>query len=350
MNGQNLRSLEHEARARLEPAVYDFFAGGADDEVTLGANESAIAALRLLPRVLRGIGEPRLGLDLFGTKLASPVFASPTAFHKLAHPDGETATARACAAAHALYVVSMAATTSLEDVRKVAPEAALAFQIYLQPDRGFTEALVRRAERAGVAALFVSVDSPVFGRRERDLRNGFTDLPPHLACENMRGNDGVVRSITFSSSASWDDIDWLRAKTDLPIVVKGIAHRDDAAIAVRLGVAAVMVSNHGGRQLDVMPAAIDLLPPIADEVAGRVPVLFDGGVRRGTDVLKALALGATAVGVGRPILWGLAAGGGEGVARVFASLDDELRRALTLCGLGSIGEASRAIVMAGAAR
>jgi 4-hydroxymandelate oxidase len=319
----SLRELEVQAREHLDHAVYDYFAGGADDEITLRENEAAFAALRLVPRVLRG-RDRELGVTLLGSRASMPVLVAPTAFHRLAHPDGELATARAVAAAGTIMVVSMAATVEVEAI--AASGATLWFQLFVQPDRGFTQGLVRRAEAAGCRALVVSVDSPVFGHRERDLRNGFHELPEGMRCEHMDG-----RSIAFSL-LTWDDVDWLRTMTTLPIVLKGVVHPDDARTAVRRGVDAIIVSNHGGRQLDTMPATIDLLPDVVDAVDGAVPVLVDGGVRRGTDVVKALALGATAVGVGRPVLWGLATGGEEGVAHVLELLRSESEAALALCG------------------
>jgi 4-hydroxymandelate oxidase len=330
------RELEVQARERLDRAVYDYFAGGADDEITLRENETAFGALRLVPRVLRGSGDRELGVTLLGSRASMPVLVAPTAFHRLAHPDGELATARAVAAAGTIMVVSMAATVEVEEI--AASGATLWFQLFVQPDRGFTQGLVRRAEAAGCRALVVSVDAPVFGHRERDLRNGFHDLPDGMRAEHMGG-----RSIAFSL-LTWDDVDWLRTITTLPIVLKGVVHPEDARTAVRRGVDAIIVSNHGGRQLDTMPATIDLLPDVVDAVDGAVPVLVDGGVRRGTDVVKALALGATAVGIGRPVLWGLATGGEEGVAHVLEQLRAELDVALALCGCASPRELAREVV------
>jgi 4-hydroxymandelate oxidase len=336
----SLSDVEALARRRLDRAVYDFYAGGADDEVTLRANETAFARLTLRPRVLRGPGAPELRTTLLGSDLALPVYVAPTAFHRLADPDGECATARAAARAGALMIVSMASTVAVEQL--AGPSRW--FQLYLQPDLEFTSHVVRRAERSGCTALVVSVDSAVFGRRERDLRNGFTDLPAGMCCENMRDASGRVRQIEFQPSPGWEHLDWLRTTTRLPLVLKGVVHPDDARLAVESGVDAVIVSNHGGRQLDTMPAAVDLLPGVVEAVGGRLPVLLVGGVRRGTDVVKALALGATAVGLGRPVLWGLAAAGEEGVARVLALIRAELVAALTLCGYGSPAELPRDLV------
>jgi 4-hydroxymandelate oxidase len=336
--------LEAEARQRLDPAVYDFYAGGADGEVTLRANEAAFARLSLLPRVLCGHTTRELAVELLGRRLDIPVLVAPTAFHRLAHPDGELATAQAVAKAGTIMIASMASTVRIEEIAAVT--ADLWFQLYIQPDLDFTELIVRRAEQAGCSALVVSVDSPVFGRRERDLRNGFRDLPAGLCCENLRDPEdgGRPRRIVFSPGLSWRDIAWLRGRTALPIVLKGIAHPDDARLAIDRGADAIIVSNHGGRQLDTVPAAIDLLPPVVDAVGGRIPVLLDGGIRRGTDVVKALALGADAVAVGRPVLWGLAVAGADGVLQMLQTMRADLDRALALCGCRSLRDLTREFV------
>lgn len=339
MDTFSLREVESLARQRLDAAVYDFFAGGAGEEVTMRANEAAFAGIGLLPRVLRDVACRRADVELLGCHARMPVLIAPTAFHRLAHPDGEGATARAAAAAGVIMIVSMASTTAIEDIAEAATEVAaepgLWLQLYIQPDLAFTEALVRRAEAAGCTALVVSVDSPVFGRRERDLRNGFLDLPDGLCCEHLRCADGTVRRIEFLAELAWPHIEWLRGITGLPIAIKGVAHPADALLALEHGVDAIVVSNHGGRQLDTIPAAIELLPDIAWATGGRIPVLLDGGVRRGTDVVKALALGASAVGIGRPVLWGLAVGGERGVAEVLDLLRAELDEAMALCGCRS---------------
>ncbi|MEV0621140.1 alpha-hydroxy acid oxidase [Nonomuraea sp. NPDC050404] len=335
MNARSLREFEIAARERLDPAHYDYFAGGAGDEVTVGDNEAAFGRLRLVPRVLRGAAKLQTGVTLLGSRAAMPVLVAPTAFHRLADPEGERATARAAAATETIMIVSMAATVAIEEVAAAAPGAELWFQLYVQPDLAFTERIVRRAEAAGCKALVVTVDSPVLGVRERDLRNGFHDLPAQLACENLR-DGGRVRPIVMWPELSWEHLGALRRMTALPIVLKGVTHPADARLALDHGVAAIMVSNHGGRQLDGVPATIDLLPDIAAEVGGAVPVLLDGGVRRGTDVLKALALGAAAVAVGRPVLWGLAADGERGVAGVLGLLRAEVEHALALCGCACV--------------
>jgi 4-hydroxymandelate oxidase len=338
----NVADYQAAASTIVEPVYYDFFAGAARDEITMRANESAFQELCLLPRVLRGSDNRRHSVELFDSTASMPVLLSPTAFHKLAHVDGELATARAAAAAGTIMIVSMAATVAVEDIAAAARAAAsdrdpaLWFQIYLQPDRDFTQAIVRRGEAAGVKALVVTVDSPVLGHRERDDAHDFHDLPPGLRCENLvdlrPGSTGHVRQIAMSADLSWADIEWLRSITALPILLKGVLHPEDARLAVVHGVDGLLVSNHGGRQLDTVPATIKALPEIVAAVRGRIPIVLDGGIRRGTDVIKALALGADAVGVGRPAIWGLAVDGENGVRGVLELLRAEFDHALALCG------------------
>jgi 4-hydroxymandelate oxidase len=343
-----VRDFEAAARAALDPVYYDYVAGGARDEVTVRANEDAFARLSLLPRVLRGNVRRDLAVTLFGSRASMPVLISPTAFHRLVCAEGERATARAAARADTVMIASMAGTVAIGEVaaaaRAAVPdrEPALWFQLYLQPDFEDTAALVHRAARAGCTALVVTVDSPVHGANERNKRNGFHDLPAGMCCENLRNlrgdEPGSVRQIVMSPELSWDDVDRLRAHTTLPILLKGVLHPQDARIAVAHGVDGLLLSNHGGRQLDTAPATIDLLPEFVAAVAGAVPVLLDGGVRRGTDVVKALALGAAAVGVGRPIVWGLAAAGEHGVVRVLETLREELDHTLVLCGASGVAD------------
>ena len=335
-----VRDFEKAARHVLNRELFDYVAGGARDEVTLRANEAGFARLCLLPRMLRGNEKRVTETTLLNSRASMPVLLSPTAFHKLMTPEGERATARAAAAADTILITSMAATVAVEDVVAASREATrnaapdVWFQMYIQPRRDVTEALVARAASAGAAAIVVTVDSPVLGASDRNERNGFHDLPPGMRCENMRGlaGDGSVRSIEMSPALSWEHFAQLRDMTDLPIVVKGVLHPDDAEIALDQGANGIMLSNHGGRQLDGVPATIDLLPGMAAAIRGRVPLVLDGGIRRGADVVKALALGATAVGVGRPVMWGLAAGGQDGASQVLEILRAELDHTLTLCG------------------
>lgn len=337
-----LRALHDAARATLDPVHYDYLAGGAGEERVLADNERAFDRYLLLPRVLRGNGTRDTSALLPGAAPASPVVVAPTAFHRLMHPDGERATARAAAAEGAVLVTGTAATTAVDAVvaaaREAAPDPAVWFQLSLSPRsrRAITDTLVRRAEQAGCTAIVITVDSPVFGRHGRDLRNGFTDLPPGHAAENMRdlpgAPPGALTDIPMSADPTWQDVAEAARASTLPVLVKGVLHPADARLAVEHGAAGVIVSNHGGRQCDAVPAALDCLPAVVAAVAGRVPVLLDGGVRRGSDVAVALALGAVAVGVGRPVLWGLAADGEAGVRTVLATLHDEYDHTLALCG------------------
>lgn len=349
---QNLRELEALARERLTPMAYDYFASGAEDEVTLRANIEAWARLRLHYRVLTGTAPDSTATTVLGERLAAPVLVAPTAFHRLACAEGELATARAAARAGTVMVLSSLSNTGVEEVCAAAP-GRVWFQLYIYRDRGATAALVARAEAAGARAIVVTVDAPVLGRRERDVRNGF-HLPAGLRVENLSASGyGEVDPRSAESglaayfaerldpSIGWADIGWLRSITPLPVLVKGIVRPDDALRAVDAGVNGVVVSNHGGRQLDGAPATADVLGPIAEAVSGRAEVLVDGGVRRGADVLRALALGAGAVLVGRPILWGLAVAGEDGALAVLETLKGELLRALTLAGCSSVADVPR---------
>ncbi|MFL6125845.1 alpha-hydroxy acid oxidase [Actinophytocola sp.] len=343
--------MQEKARAVLDPVHYDYYAGGAGEEVVLAENEAAFRRFALLPRVLRGSENRDLGVDLPGGHARVPVLVAPTAFHRLAHPEGELATARAAAAAGTVLVSGMASTTRISEVTaaaRAAEEAASVwFQLYLQPDEDVTECLVRRAEQAGCTALVVTADSPVLGRHRRDAEHGFHDLPAGLAAENMRDLPGTahggVRDIAMSPSMSWDHLARLRELTTLPLWLKGVLHPDDARLAVVHGIDGIMVSNHGGRQSDLVPAAVEALPAVCDAVS--LPVVLDGGVRRGGDVAIALALGAEAVGIGRPVLWGLAADGQAGVRRVLDVLRDELDHVLALCGGRSLTDLTRDVVV-----
>jgi 4-hydroxymandelate oxidase len=309
----------------MNPVHQDFFDGGAGEERTLHANEAAFWQRRIIPRVLRGTGPRDLRTTVAGTDLSMPLLIAPTAFHLLAHPDGETGTATAAKTAGVAMVVSMAATQPIEQIAGTG--ATLWFQLYPQPDLDFQTRLLRRVTAAGVRGIVVTVDSPVFGVRPRDLRNGFTDLPAGLACQNMDGRD-----ITMDERLGWAHIDRLRQATDLPLVLKGILHPADADLAVAHGADAVIVSNHGGRQLDGTIATLDALPAVLDAVGGRIPVLIDGGIRRGTDILVALALGAAATLVGRPVIHGLARDGAHGVQETLETLRAQLDHALALAG------------------
>lgn len=345
----NIDALEAEARARLPRDVYDYYAGAAWDGVTLRENRAAYARLALHYRVLRDVSARSTACELFGVPLAMPILAAPTAFHCLACEEGEPATARGVGAAGSLMVLSSLSTRPLEEVAAAAT-GPLWFQLYIQKDRGFTRELVARAVAAGYRALVVTTDTPCWGVRENDLRNGF-HLPPGLEPINLTtapAGDGArthhgagmteILSWMLDPALTWRDLEWLAAEAGVPVLVKGICHPDDAREALARGAAGVIVSNHGGRQLDSAPATISVLPAIAEAVAGAAPVLIDGGIRRGADVLKALALGAQAALVGRPILWGLATGGAAGVTRALEFLHHELDLAQALAGCPSLSD------------
>lgn len=337
----NLDEFEAAARELLTAPVYDYYAGGADDEVTLADNREAFRRLRIAHRVLVDVSERRMQTEILGVPLSFPVILAPTALHRMAHPDGEAATARAAAAAGTLMTLSTISSVAMEDVALAAPDGPKWFQVYHLTSRAKTEELIVRAATAGYRALVLTVDTPILGRRERDLRHPFM-LPagvspvhfsePHRA----RDDEPVLGTFINQPNLSWTDLAWLRSLTDLPVIVKGIVRGDDAARAIDAGVAAVWVSNHGGRQLDTSIATADALPEVVRAIAGQVPIVVDGGVRRGTDVLKALALGADIVALGRPQLWGLAADGEQGVASVLRLIREEFSVALALAGCTSL--------------
>jgi len=344
------------ARARVEKAAWDYFRSGADQERTLRANRRAYRAWTIWPRVLVDVSAPSAATTVLGTEVATPILVAPTAYHRLAHPDGELATAAGVADAGSLYVVSTLATVALEEVA-AASAGPKWFQLYVHRDRGLTRALVERAEAAGYRAIVLTVDTPRLGRRLADERNRFT-LPAGLTMANLAadvvGLTGSGLAAYFAdrhdASLGWRDVEWLRSITRLPLAVKGVVRADDSARAVEAGAAAIIVSNHGGRQLDGAPATLEALPRVVDAVAGRAEVLLDGGIRWGTDALKAIALGARAVLVGRPILWGLAVGGRAGVARVLALLTAELTRAMALSGCPRLDAIDRTLVEPAAPR
>lgn len=340
----NLADFETAAVRELSQMVYDYYAGGAGDEVLLGTSRAAWNAIVLRYRVLRDVSQRSLACTILGQELSWPMFVAPMAFQQMAHPDGELATARAAGATGTGMILSTLSTTSIEDVR-AACTGPLWFQLYIYRDREASRALVQRAQAAGCDALVLTVDSPMLGRRERDIRNGF-HVPAGTPVPNLTGGprdtlaaQGATASslATFveqhwDASISWRDLEWLQSITTLPILVKGIVRGDDAVLALDAGAAGVIVSNHGGRQLDTAIPTARALPEVADAMAGRGTLLVDGGIRRGTDVLKALAMGANGVLLGRPVLWGLAVDGEPGARRVLELLKDECHLALGLAG------------------
>ena len=351
----NLAEIELAARERLTPLAYEYYVGGANDEVTVRENRAAFERLSLRYHVLVDVSRRSTRTTVLGTPVDFPVLVAPTAFQRLACDDGELATARAAAASGTVMILSTASTCTIEDVGAIGGH--LWFQLYVYTDRGLTKALVERAEASGMRAVVLTVDAPMLGRRERDLRNRF-HLPDGVRLANVpssgsvpmptgHGESGLANHFASGIDAglTWADVDWLRSITKLPLLIKGIVRGDDAARAVEHGVAGVIVSNHGGRQLDTAIASVRALPEVAEAVGGRAEVLLDGGVRRGTDVIKALALGARAVLLGRPVVWGLAAGGESGARRVLELLRAEVDLAMALCGCPTVGDISRDLVV-----
>ncbi|MEN9938242.1 MAG: hypothetical protein RLZZ387_4821 [Chloroflexota bacterium] len=350
----NLADFEALARAALPSGVWDYIAGGAEDERTVAWNTEAFQRIRLRPRVLVDVRERDLTTSVLGQQITLPVLIGPTSHHRMVHPDAELAVARAAAAAGTIAVFGTGAHHSIEEAAE-AGGGPLWFQLYCYDSRAVTERLIRRAEAAGCRAIVATVDGGHYqARRERNIRNGWA-LPPEVELRNLLGiglDDELLRtggSVAFLASVAampptWDDIAWMRSVTRLPLLLKGIMTAEDARLAVDHGADGVVVSNHGGRQVDGTLASIEALPDVVDAVAGRAAVLLDSGVRRGTDVLKALALGAQAVLIGRPCLWGLAAGGEPGVRRVLELLREEIDTALVQLGRPSVASVDRTLV------
>ena len=345
---------EEAARRTLPLTAFDYFRSGANEEQTLLGNRKSFRNYEIWPRVLVDVSEVDTSVTICGTGIAFPILVAPTAYQKMAHPDGESGAARGAAAAGTIYTLSTLATTTIEDVAagSIGPKW---FQLYVHTDRGLTKALVERAQKAGYLAIVLTVDAPVLGRRLSDERNRFV-LPEGLSMVNMGELADDISSAQEGSALTsyvatrhdatlqWKDIEWLRSITSLKILIKGILRPDDALRAVERGVDGIVVSNHGGRQLDSAPATIDALPGVADAVSGRCEVLLDSGIRFGTDVLKAIALGAKAVLVGRPAVWGLAVGGADGVQRILEMLRDELVTAMALSGCATISSIDPSLV------
>ncbi|HUR68899.1 MAG TPA: alpha-hydroxy acid oxidase [Candidatus Thermoplasmatota archaeon] len=341
-----LTDVEAVARGKLSQLAYDYVAGGAGEERTLSDNVAAFRRQTLRPRFLVDVAKRDMSTALLGKRYPMPIGVAPTAFHRLFHEDGERGVARACAERGVLHCVSTLATTPLEEVAQ--EQAPRWFQVYIHRDRELSRELVQRAVNAGYEALVLTVDAPVWAIRERDRRNKFT-LPPPLTLANFEryldkatgqsGPDGLANYVNsqLDPSLTWRDVGWLRS-FGLPVLVKGVLTAEDAALAIEHGAAGIIVSNHGARMLDRVPATLDVLPEIVEAVAGRVPVILDGGVRRGVDALIALATGASFVMVGRPVVWGLAAGGSAGAGRVLDLLRDELDNAMALTGCRTLAD------------
>jgi 4-hydroxymandelate oxidase len=336
------------ARGRLSKDVCDYYEGGALDEITLRENTSGWERLKLYYRVFAGVGAREMRTTVLGQSISMPIAIAPTAFHKLACPEGGVATAKAGKAAGTLFILSCLSNTSMESVFAQAASPRW-FQLYIYRDREVTRALVQRAEVAGAEAVVLTVDAPGLGTRERDARNRFT-LPEGLALENLAPlGKGILPDVSgsglaayvrdnFKSDLSFEDLDWLCGCTRLPVVVKGVCRGDDARRIAEHGAKAIVVSNHGGRQLDTAPPTCEVLPHVVDAAGDRCEIYVDGGIRRASDVLKAIALGARAAMIGRPILWGLCVGGEKGAADVLNILRRELDEAMLLCGCTTLAE------------
>jgi isopentenyl diphosphate isomerase/L-lactate dehydrogenase-like FMN-dependent dehydrogenase len=344
----NVRDYEREAERLLDPGAFGYFAGGAGDEVTLRENLEAFSRWQLRPRVLVDVSRVTTATEVLGREVSMPLLVAPTAFQRLAHADGELATARATAAAGTVMCQSTLSSVSPGELAAAAPGAQLWFQLYWSTDRGFTSDLLAQVAEAGYEALVLTVDFPAAGRRERDLRTAFA-LPEELATPNIPGplaRAGFHAAITdiVDAKLTWRDLAWLRDRCSLPLLLKGILSAEDALLAAEHGADGVIVSNHGGRQLDGVASSLEALPEVVEAVGERVEVLMDGGIRRGTDVLKALALGARATLSGRAVLWGLTVGGEQGALDVLELLRAEIALGLTQLGCGSPAEVTRAHV------
>jgi 4-hydroxymandelate oxidase len=333
--------FEQLAETRLDAGAFGYFAGGSGDEQALVGNAEAWRRLRLRPRVLVDVTEVSTATTVLGTPVSMPLLVAPTAIQRLEHPDGEPGMARAAAAAGTVMCLSTLATSTLEEVAAAAPEAPRWFQLYVFRDRGGTRALIEEAVEHGYGALVLTVDAPRLGRRERDVRSGFR-VPEEITVPSVAAALGRWEGATplellgaIDPSLTWASVEELRSLSALPFVLKGIQTAEDAALACEHGVDAIIVSNHGGRQLDAVAPTADLLPEVVEAVAGRLEVYVDGGIRRGSDVVKALGLGARAVLAGRAPLWGLACNGEAGAGRVLELLRDEIALALALCGCTS---------------
>ncbi len=378
-NAYSVAAMRKLAQKRLPKSVFDFVDGAAEDEIVVGRNESSFDDLSLLPQPMRGTTRRDQTVELFGRKLKGPVLIGPTGMTGMLWPRGEIEAARAAAAAGTVYTMSHGATVKMEDLAREAP-GNLWMQVFPYKDRGLTQSFAERAHASGFQALVLTIDNQVLGQRERDVRNGFTIPPqfgfgglfdmarhlgwllrqaraPRLAMANYeREGDTGVFSIGariggwMDASASWKEVEWLRGFWNRPLILKGILHPDDAKRALSIGIDSIVVSNHGGRQLDIVPASLQALPAIVDAVGGKMPVLIDGGVRRGGDVVKALAIGATACLIGRPHLWGAAVAGEQGVTRILEIYRTEIDRVMALGGWDEIKDIDRSFIFDPAAR
>jgi 4-hydroxymandelate oxidase len=353
----NLDELEARARARLEPALFDYIAGGAADEWTLVENRAAWSRTQLVPRMLRDVANRSMATSVLGTPISMPVMVPPMGFQGLCHADAERATAHATAAEGTVFCASTVSNCTMEAIAH-ASNGPRWFQLYVYRDKGITRSLVERAAAAGYSALCLTVDTPLAGPRERDRRNNLR-MPAHLTLANFDAShtemhhqgSGPGSSLAQYITAQWDpaltwkDVEWLRSIAPMPVIVKGVLAPADAVLAIENGAAAIIVSNHGGRQLDSVPAGITMLPSVVDAVSGRCEVYVDGGARRGTDVIKAIALGARAVLIGRPILWGLTLDGADGVRAVLQKIREEIDLSMALAGCATIGDVTSELIL-----
>jgi|KBSMisStaDraftv2_1062788.scaffolds.fasta_scaffold45761_2 4-hydroxymandelate oxidase len=340
----NLLDFEKKAEGLMSKMAYEYVASGAADENTLKWNREALDRIKMQTHVLNDVSKIDTKVSVLGQDLAYPILIAPSAFHKIMHPEGEMATARGAGMASTTYVVSSFTTTPIDEIAKVATQP-LWFQLYLVHDKSFVKDLIQKVEAQGIKALCVTVDTPVTGARNRQERIKFK-LPAELNAPYMVSISAIPGQ-PLQLSVTWKDIEWLKSIAKIPILLKGILNPDDAEQAVKAGVSGIIVSNHGARNLDTVPATIEVLPYITQRVNKKIPVLVDGGVRRGTDVVKAIALGANAVLIGRPICYGLACGGAEGVAKVLDILQKELRLAMALTGSASIAGIDRSFIWKG---
>lgn len=347
----NVFEFEALARARVEPPAWDYIIGGAEDEITLRENRAAFERTFLRPRYLVDVSARDLTTTVLGAKIAFPLLLAPTGYHTLSHPEGECETARGASKLGIPMMVSTVATRSLEDVTRAATGPVWS-QLYMMQDDEVNAWLLRRAERTGCRAVVLTVDAQFTGNRERDKRNKLSFAQLHVENLIARMDDAPeliinathYNDLPWKENLSWRDVDWLRANTKLPLAIKGLMTAEDALLAVEHGAAGIVISNHGGRQLDGAPATLDVLPEIADAVGGQLEIYLDGGVRRGADILKAVALGARAVCIGRPYIWGLAADGARGVERVIEMLRDEFDLAMALTGKKNVSELGKDVI------
>ena len=346
----SLPEVEQLASGCMSTMAYEYVTAAAADEHTGRWNRESYDKIRLRPRVLRDVAKADTRVKLFGQEFSSPIMLAACAYQRIMHPDGELAMAKGAGAANTAFVVSSATTTSLEDIAQVAT-SPFWFQLYVQSDRDFTRDQIRCAEAAGASALCLTVDTPTLGARNRQVKAKF-ELPPGVTTPHIADGRAAHRQIIDPTLAvvTWKDVEWMVSFAKVPLLLKGVLDADDAELGVRAGAAGIIVSNHGARNLDTTPATIDALPAVVEKVAGRVPVLVDGGIRRGTDVLKAIALGASAIMIGRAYCYGLGLAGAEGVQRVIDILRQEFEMAMVLTGVGSLAEIDASVLWDGIPR